>query len=118
MKYIGLDVHKINTVACVINAGGKEVRSMTVSSQEKGLQEILKAMDGDEFMVLMESSTYSIPVYRFFQERGVTVHAAHARYLKMITQSDKKTDSYDASALARYLRSWGGGGGGAGRCDL
>ena len=106
MKYIGLDVHKINTAACVINAGGKEVRSMTVSSQEKGLQEILKAMEGEEYMVLMESSTYSIPVYRFFQERGVTVHAAHAKYLKMITQSDKKTDSYDASALARYLRSW------------
>ena len=34
------------------------------------------------------------------------MHAAHAKYLKMITQSDKKTDSYDASALARYLRSW------------
>ena len=34
MKYIGLDVHKINTATCVLNAGGKVVRSTTVSSQE------------------------------------------------------------------------------------
>jgi len=106
MKYIGLDVHKVNTAACVLSAGGKELRSLSVSSREKGLQEIVDAMDGEECMVLMEASTYSIPVYRFFQERGVPTHAAHARYLKMITQSDKKTDKYDAAALARYLRAW------------
>jgi len=105
MKYIGLDVHKINTAACVVNAGGKEVKSFSVRTLG-GLQEIIEHMGEEEYMVLMESSSYSIPVYRFFQDRGVPVHAAHARYLKMITQSDKKTDKYDASALARYLRFW------------
>jgi len=104
MKYIGLDVHKKNTFACIVNTSGKEIHSMEVSSKPSGLNEIAEYIGDEEYAVLMESSTYSIRIHRYFQDRGVLTYTAHAKYLSMITRSDRKTDKIDASHLARYLR--------------
>ena len=106
MKYIGLDVHKINTTACVIAAGGKVVKSLEVRSSESGLQLIHDYMKTAEYCVLMESSTYSCRTYRFFESLGVETYVVHAKSLKIVTQSDKKTDKKDAEAIGRYLRLW------------
>ena len=106
MRYIGLDVHKNNTTACIIANNGKPVTTMDVRSDEAGLQKILDHMDGQEFCVMMESSTYSYKIYRFFSKHDVEAHVVHARSLKIITESDKKTDSKDAESIGRYLRLW------------
>ena len=106
MRYIGLDVHKNNTTACIIANNGKPVTIMDVRSDEAGLQKILDHMDGQEFCVMMESSTYSYKIYRFFSKHDVEAHVVHARSLKIITESDKKTDSKDAESIGRYLRLW------------
>jgi transposase len=87
-----------------MNASGKEVHAMEVSSKPAGLEKIVEYMENEEYAVLMESSTYSIKVHRYFADRGVAAHTAHAKYLSMITKSDRKTDKIDASHLARYLR--------------
>ena len=63
-------------------------------------------MDGQEFCVMMESSTYSYKIYRFFSKHDVEAHVVHARSLRIITESDKKTDSKDAESIGRYLRLW------------
>jgi len=109
MKYIGLDVHKRNTYACITNASGKEIHSMEVRSRPDGLEAIAEYMGEDEYAVMMESSTYSVHVHRFFEERNVETYTAHAKYLSMITRSDRKTDKIDASHIARYLRLWKNG---------
>ena len=106
MRYIGLDVHKNNTTACIIANNGKPVTIMDVRSDEAGLQKILDHMDGQEFCVMMESSTYSYKIYRFFSKHDVEAHVVHARSLRIITESDKKTDSKDAESIGRYLRLW------------
>ena len=46
-----------------------------------------------EFCVMMESSIYSYKIYRFFSKHDVEAHVVHARSLKIVTESDKKTDS-------------------------
>jgi transposase len=109
MKYIGLDVHKDNTVACAISAGGKAVMSAEVRTNAAGLCEIHQRMHGAEYAVMMESSTYSYIVYRFFLKLGVESHVVHARSLKMITDTDKKTDILDAERIGRCLRLWKNG---------
>ena len=40
MRYIGLDVHKNNTTACIIANNGKPVTTMDVRSNEAGLQNL------------------------------------------------------------------------------
>jgi len=106
MKYIGLDVHKANTVACAISAGGKAVMSAKVRTNDIGLGELHARMNGSEYVVMMESSTYSYVVYRFFERLGIEAHVVHARSLRMITDSDKKTDRTDAEWIGRCLRLW------------
>ncbi len=106
MRYIGLDVHKNNTTACVISAGGKIVKSIDVRSTENGLNEIADYMGEQEYCVMMESSTYSYKVYRFFESLGIEAHVVHARSLKLITESNKKTDKKDAESIGKILRLW------------
>jgi transposase len=101
-----LDVHKDNTVACAISAGGKAVMSVKVRTSDFGLSELHARMNGAEYAVMMESSTYSYAAYRFFERQGVEAHVVHARSLRMITGSDKKTDRTNAEWIARYLRLW------------
>jgi len=106
MRYIGLDVHKTNTTACVIAAGGKVVKTLDVRSEPNGLQVIHDYMGTAEYVVMMESSTYSYKVYRFFESLGVDAHVVHARSLKIITESNKKTDKKDAESIGKILRLW------------
>lgn len=106
MRYIGLDVHKDNTTACVISAGGKVVKTLEVRSAESGLQVIHDHMGTDEYVVMMESSTYSYRAYRFFESLNVEAHVVHARSLKVITESNKKTDKKDAESIGKILRLW------------
>lgn len=106
MKYIGLDVHKDCTTACAVSAGGKAVMSAEVRTSDAGLSELHARMNGSKYVVMMESSTYSYVVYRFFSKLGMETHVVHARSLKMITETDRKTDLLDAERIARVLRLW------------
>lgn len=104
MYSIGLDVHKTSTTACVLDEEGTVINTMKVKTSPEGLEKIVEFMKNKEYAVLLETMTYSIPVYRYFDELGIEVYGAHAKYLSMITKSNKKTDDNDAVALARYLR--------------
>lgn len=106
MRYIGLDVHKNNTTACVIAANGKPVITMDVKSDCVGLQKIIDYMGNQEYCVMMESTTYAYKIFRFFSEHDVEAHVVHAQSLKMVTDTDKKTDKKDAEQIGRFLRLW------------
>jgi len=106
MRYIGLDVHKMNTTACIFSAGGKVIKSIDVPSDAEGLTAIREYMGNHEYCVMMESSTYAYPVYRFFDDAGIETHVVHSMSLKVITQSDKKTDKNDAETIGKFLRLW------------
>ena len=106
MRYVGLDVHKMNTTACVISAGGKLVKRMETESNANGLAAVCDFMKNDAYCVMMESSTYAYQVYRFFDDKGIEAHVVHTKGLKMITGTDKKTDKKDAEAIGKILRLW------------
>ena len=106
MRYIGLDVHKNNTTACIIAANGKPVATMDVKSEDSGLQKIVDYMGDQEYCVMMESTTYAYRIFRFFSGHDVEAHVVHAASLKMVTDTDKKTDRKDAESIGRMLRLW------------
>ena len=108
MRYIGLDVHKDNITACVLSSDGKPVLEKDYIRDDAGwdLSELLERKDREGICVMMESGTYAYRPYRYFSDRGIETHVVHARALKMITQSDRKTDKKDAFTIARMLRLW------------
>ncbi len=106
MRYIGLDVHKDNITACVLTSTGKPKfeKNIIKDSESWDLSELMEFGDKDGFCVMMESGTYAYQPFRFFSDKGVETIVVHAHSLKMITQSDKKTDKKDAQTIARMLR--------------
>ena len=96
----------MNTTACVISAGGKLVKRMETESNANGLVAVCDFMKNDAYCVMMESSTYAYQVYRFFDDKGIEAHVVHAKGLKMITDTDKKTDKKDAETIGKILRLW------------
>ena len=108
MRYIGLDVHKDNITACVLTSTGKPKfeKDFIKDSESWNLSELMEYGDKDGFCVMMESGTYAYQPFRFFSDKGVETHVVHAQALKLITQSDKKTDKKDAYTIARMLRLW------------
>lgn len=105
MRYLGLDIHKNNIAACIIAENGKPVK-MIESPDRSGLPEMVECLKDFNYCVMMESSTYIYDVYRFFSDMGIETYVVHARNLKTITSSDKKTDKRDAETIGRYLRLW------------
>ena len=108
MRYIGLDVHKDNITACVLTSTGKPKfeKNFIKESESWDLSELMEYGDKDGFCVMMESGTYAYQPFRYFSDQGVETHVVHAQALKVITQSDKKTDKKDAQTIARMLRLW------------
>ena len=108
MRYIGLDVHKDNITACVLTSTGKPKfeKNFIKDSESWNLSELMEYGDKEGFCVMMESGTYAYQPFRYFSDRGVEAHVVHAQALKVITQSDKKTDRKDAQTIARMLRLW------------
>ena len=109
MIYIGLDVHKDNITACVLTARGKVKLEHDYKRESQSwdcLAELLEYRDKDGSCFLMESGTYAYPPYRFLTDHGAEAHVVHARSLKVITDSDRKTDRIDAMTIARMLRLW------------
>ena len=108
MRYIGLDVHKDNITACVLTSTGKPKfeKDYLKESGNWILDELLDFGDKEGFCVMMESGTYAYAPFRFFSDRGIEVHVVHAKALKVITDSDKKTDRKDALTIAKMLRLW------------
>ena len=108
MRYIGLDVHKDNITACVLTSTGKPKfeKDFRRESESWDLSELLDYKDKDGLCVMMESGTYAYQPFRFFSDRGMETYVVHAQSLKVITQSDKKTDKKDAQTIARMLRLW------------
>lgn len=108
MRYFGLDVHKDNITACVLTSTGKPKfeKNFIKDSKSWNLDELMEYGDREGFCVMMESGTYAYQPFRFFSDKGVETHVVHAQALKLITQSDKKTDKKDAYTIARMLRLW------------
>ena len=109
MQYIGLDVHKDNITVCGLSPAGKpkfEVDLKRTDQEWSVLGNYIQGMNGNDLCFMMESGTYAYLPYRIITDMGYEAHVVHAQSLKMITDTDKKTDKKDAFTIARMLRLW------------
>jgi transposase len=104
-QVVGLDVHKHNTVYCVLDANGRTVRRGDFRSRpvelEAFVREILEA--GDTHFAF-EASRSSWWVHRVIESAvgAERIHVAQAKKIRAIANSNHKNDGNDACWLA-YL---------------
>ena len=103
MEYTGLDVSKESVVAVWKDNEGNTVREGKYPNTNKGLEELAALLLGCKAAV--ESSTSGQYVYERLSKLNVQIVMANPAKIRLIYESDKKTDRADAEILANLLRT-------------
>jgi len=106
MYYVGLDGHKDIAVFCIQTNFGKTLETFSTTANPKGMDELIRKMKGKRYKVMAEASTYTTDLHDYLILQGAESYLATPKNLKLITESNVKTDYNDASQIAKYLRLW------------
>lgn len=104
--YVGGDVHKDFVTVTVMSPNGKDTEVFEVSATPAGMEQIIKHMGKKKFCYLAETSTYSTDLHNYLVGRRINAFLVDPANLKMITESNKKTDVHDSFVIAQFLRLW------------
>lgn len=113
MIYVGMDFHKKSTTFCAIDCEGKVVRRGKVPSGDEGWHDALSQWEPSDVRVALETGCLTWWAVDSLLRHGVDPVVVDARSFKLVAQSNKKSDRFDAHALADGLR-----GGLADRCAV
>jgi len=110
MYYIGLDIHKKDTQACVLNENGKFVHGERIRTDVKDIGrffEKIERMNDDDLSVVIEATGFYFWIYDVIVGRGHQVKVVHPNRAKALMKARSKTDRNDALMLAQLLRLGG-----------
>lgn len=99
---IGLDVSDRFTEAYAIDADGEWIESWRMPTKQASLREGLSRYPGAR--VVLEVGCHSPWISRQLKQEGYEVIVANPRRVRLIAESDKKSDRFDAEQLARLGR--------------
>ncbi len=104
-KFFGCDLGDDFSHVCVLDSGGEVVKRLKVSTNRESFTKAFAAIDGEKFRVVVEAGTHSRWVSVLLKLFGHEVLVANPRRLKLISQSNDKSDRVDAERLARLGRA-------------
>lgn len=99
---IGLDLGDRSSSYCVLNEAGEMLLERKLPTTPEGMKETFAGIPRSR--IAMETGTHSPWVSRLLTALGHEVIVAHARNVRLITQSRRKDDRLDARTLARLAR--------------
>jgi len=108
MKYIGLDIHKKHTQACVRNEDGEilcEERIRTDAADIDSFFEKLESGQDGGLAVAMEATGFYFWIYDRIAAREHKVLVVHPGKAKPLMRAKAKNDRNDDAALSELLRS-------------
>jgi transposase len=101
-KYIALDVHMETTVACVLDAAGREVSAAVMVTKADSILSFLQGLRG-RLHVTLEEGTYAAWLYDLLEGRVAELLVCDPRRNALL-QAGNKSDRGDAQQLAELLR--------------
>jgi transposase len=99
---IGLDLGDRSSCYCVLDEAGEVLMERKVATTPKAMKEVFSKMPRSR--MALETGTHSPWVSRLLSELGHEVIVAHARNVRLIGESRRKDDRFDARTLARLAR--------------
>ena len=102
MRYIGVDLHKTNFVACFLSED-EQAKAETFTLDPKGLTRFKRRLSREDKLAV-EASANSSYFYRQIRERVGEVVVVDTYRFAVIAKSKQKTDKKDAALLARFLK--------------
>jgi transposase len=104
MYYIGLDIDKMNTQACVKDETGQIIVNEWFLSNIEAINAFIDRLGTNEAKVVMEATGFYEYIYDVIEARGFNVVLAHPLKLRALTAGRAKNDRNDAEMLAELLR--------------
>jgi len=99
---IGLDLGDRSSSYCVLDEAGEMLLERKLATTPEAMKETFAGMPPSR--IAMETGTHSPWISRLLTALGHEVIVAHARNVRLITQSRRKDDRLDARTLARLAR--------------
>ena len=100
---IGIDLGDRKHAVCVLDAGGKIVKELTITNTRESLAKLVSGLP--ESLVAIEVGSHSPWISRFLDELGCEVVVANSRKMRAIYQNERKSDELDARMLAKLARA-------------
>ena len=102
MRYVGLDVHQLQSTICILDKNGKRIRRQTIRGRwDIVIAELRKIKK--PFAICFEASTGYGYLFEQLSQIAKRVLVAHPGRLRLIFQSKRKNDRVDAEKLAKLL---------------
>src|SRR5438270_857255 len=99
---IGLDLGDRSSWYCVLDETGSVLLEQRLGTTPKAMREVFGGMPRSR--IALETGMHSPWVSRLLSELGHEVIVAHARNVRLIGESRRKDDRFDAHTLARLAR--------------
>src|SRR6202162_4384821 len=99
---IGLDLGDRSSWYCLLDEVGEVLREQKLGTTAKAMREVFGSMP--RCRIALETGMHSPWVSRLLSELGHEVIVAHARNVRLIGESRRKDDRFDARTLARLAR--------------
>ena len=104
IRYVGLDVHKREVEACILDHAGQIVLRKRIACLRPALQEFIREHLQPTDQVALEATTNCWCVAQVFQPHVARVVVSNPLATKAIASAKVKTDKVDALVLAQLLR--------------
>lgn len=108
MKYIGLDIHKKDTQACILDEKGKVIHVKRIRTDVNDIGHWFKDIEAetnDELSVVIEATGFYFWIYDCIVARGHNAMVVHPTKVKPLMKAKAKNDKNDAFQLAELLRA-------------
>jgi transposase len=99
---IGLDLGDRTSHYCILDEAGRVILEDSLPTTPKGIQQVFSRIPRSR--IALETGTHSPWVSRQLTQMGHEVIVAHARNVRLIGESSRKDDQWDARTLARLAR--------------
>ena len=99
---IGLDLGDRSSWYCLLDEAGEVLSEQKLGTTPKGMKEVFTAVPRSR--IALETGMHSPWVSRLLSQLGHEVIVAHARNVRLIGESRRKDDRFDAMTLARLAR--------------
>lgn len=105
MRFIGLDVHKRETEACVIDQAGDVLHRQRFATTREALEAFARHQLGPDTAVALEATTNTWGVIEILAPFCDRIVPSNPMRTRAIAEAKVKTDQVDALVLAQLLRT-------------
>ncbi len=103
MQYVGVDLHKTRFTVYFRKSGRWREYGANTIGIESFIRDITRSGEIWKTCVGVESTGNTRYFKKQLEAHGITVRVINTNKFKVITESEKKTDKYDAATIAEFL---------------